>query len=77
MVLVWSNIRNSFSFLGLNPIDAFFESISGLTGTGITIIPNLEVLPSSILFWRGLIQWLGGFGIVVMALLIYEKQKLQ
>lgn len=62
-----------FLFLGLNPIDAFFESISGLTGTGITIIPNLEVLPSSILFWRGLIQWLGGFGIVVMALLIYEK----
>lgn len=62
-----------FLFLGLNPIDAFFESISGWTGTGISIIPNLEILPASILFWRGLIQWLGGFGIVVMALLIYER----
>ncbi len=62
-----------FLFLGLNPIDAFFESISGWTGTGITTIPNLEILPASILFWRGLIQWLGGFGIVVMALLIYER----
>jgi len=62
-----------FLFLGLNPIDAFFESISGWTGTGISTIPNLEILPASILFWRGLIQWLGGFGIVVMALLIYER----
>jgi len=62
-----------FLFLGLSPLDSFFESISGWTGTGISIFLDLESLPYSILFWRGLIQWLGGFGIVIMALLIYER----
>jgi len=47
--------------------DAFFEAVSGLTTTGSTILTGLEQMPYGILLWRGLLQWLGGIGIVVMA----------
>ncbi|MDR1249153.1 MAG: TrkH family potassium uptake protein [Treponema sp.] len=46
---------------------AVFESISGFTSTGTTIIPNPEILPRSFLLWRGMTQWLGGMGMVVLA----------
>jgi trk system potassium uptake protein TrkH len=45
---------------------AVFESVSGFTSTGATIIPNLEILPRSLLLWRGMTQWLGGMGMVVL-----------
>ena len=48
--------------------DSFFESMSGLTTTGSTIITNLEIVPKGILLWRALLQWLGGIGIIVMAI---------
>lgn len=47
--------------------DAFFESISGLTTTGATVITELDTLPPGTLLWRGILQWLGGLGIIVMA----------
>ena len=47
--------------------DAFFESISGLTTTGATVIGDLEVLSPGVHLWRGILQWLGGLGIIVMA----------
>jgi trk system potassium uptake protein TrkH len=47
--------------------DAFFESISGLTTTGATVITQLDTLPPGTLLWRGILQWLGGLGIIVMA----------
>ncbi|NKB51518.1 MAG: potassium transporter TrkH [Rhizobiaceae bacterium] len=47
--------------------DAFFESISGLTTTGATVITSLDTLPPGTLLWRGILQWLGGLGIIVMA----------
>ncbi len=53
-----------------NPIDAFFETMSGFTTTGSTVVANIEILPPSILFWRSLIQWLGGMGIIVLSLAI-------
>ena len=59
-----------FSNLNLNFIDAFFESTSGITTTGSTIIPNLEQVSYGILLWRALLQWLGGIGIIVMAVAI-------
>ncbi len=46
--------------------DAVFESMSGFTTTGASILPDLEVLPAGILIWRGLTHWLGGMGIVVL-----------
>ena len=59
-----------FSNLNLNFIDSFFESTSGITTTGSTIIPNLEQVSYGILLWRALLQWLGGIGIIVMAIAI-------
>ena len=60
----------SFSFS-----DAFFESMSGITTTGATIISDLDNGPKSILLWRAIMQWLGGIGIVVMAITILPLLK--
>jgi len=49
-----------------NPVDAFFESVSGFTTTGATIFADVEHLPRAILFWRAMTHWLGGMGIVVL-----------
>ena len=56
-----------------NPIDAFFESVSGFTTTGATVIMYLENLSHTILFWRSLTHWLGGMGIIVMAIAILPE----
>ena len=53
-----------------NITDAFFESTSGFTTTGASIIDNVEVLPHAILFWRSLTQWIGGLGIVFFTIAI-------
>ena len=55
--------------------EAFFESMSGITTTGATIITDLDNSPKSILLWRSLMQWLGGIGIVVMAITILPLLK--
>jgi len=57
-----------FSIDNFSFTDAFFESMSGITTTGSTIISNLENTPKGILFWRAILQWLGGIGIIVMAI---------
>jgi trk system potassium uptake protein TrkH len=49
-------------------VDAFFEAMSGLTTTGSTVFSELETLPRGILLWRGLMQWFGGIGVVVVAM---------
>ncbi|MGR8948583.1 MAG: TrkH family potassium uptake protein [Gammaproteobacteria bacterium] len=56
--------------LKMAPADAIFESMSGLTTTGATVIVGLDLLPPSILFYRQLLQWLGGMGIIVLAVAI-------
>ena len=58
------------SDLNLSFIDAFFESMSGITTTGSTIITNLDNTSKSILIWRAILQWLGGIGVIVMAITI-------
>ncbi|MCK5068240.1 MAG: TrkH family potassium uptake protein [Bacteroidales bacterium] len=50
--------------------DAFFETISGFTTTGASILNNIEELSHAVLFWRSLIQWLGGMGIILLTLLL-------
>ena len=50
--------------------NAYFESISGFTTTGASILSNIEALPEGILFWRSLTQWLGGMGIIVLSIAI-------
>jgi trk system potassium uptake protein TrkH len=51
-------------------IDAFFESVSGFTTTGSSILTDIEILPKSILFWRSLTHWIGGIGIIVLFIVI-------
>ena len=58
------------SNLNFSIVDAFFESMSGITTTGSTIITNLDDTPKSILIWRAILQWLGGIGVIVMAITI-------
>ncbi|RLA54206.1 MAG: potassium transporter, partial [Gammaproteobacteria bacterium] len=56
--------------LNLTPVEAVFESVSGLTTTGATVIVGLDDLPHSILIYRQLLQWLGGIGIIVVAVAV-------
>ena len=67
-VAIFGALPLYFSNLSLSFTDSFFESMSGLTTTGSTIITNLEIAPKSILLWRALLQWLGGIGIILMAI---------
>lgn len=67
---LFSTLPYIFSHSVSNFGDAFFESISGFTTTGATIITDVEVMPHGILFWRSLTQWLGGIGIIFISLAI-------
>ena len=60
----------------LSPADAFFESVSGLTTTGSTVMSGLDNLPHGILLWRSLLQWTGGVGIVVLSVFLFPFLKL-
>lgn len=54
-------------------VDAFFEAMSGLTTTGSTVFSGLDELPKGILLWRGILQWLGGIGIIVVAMVFLPE----
>ena len=60
----------TFSELELSYTDAFFEAMSGITTTGSTVLTGLDFAPPGILLWRALLQWLGGIGIIAMAIAI-------
>jgi trk system potassium uptake protein TrkH len=55
--------------------DAFFESMSGMTTTGTTVFVGLDHMPAGTLLWRGILQWLGGLGIVIVAMLFLPVMK--
>ena len=67
-IAIFGSLPFIFSDINLSVTDAFFESMSGITTTGSTIISNLNDSPKGILFWRAMLQWLGGIGIIVMAI---------
>jgi len=67
-IAVFGSLPFIFSSLNLSLTDSLFESMSGITTTGSTIITNLNDSPKSILLWRAMLQWLGGIGIIVMAI---------
>ena len=69
-ISIFGSLPFLFSELNMSLIDAIFESTSGITTTGATVILNLEQTSSGILLWRALLQWLGGIGIIVMAIAI-------
>ena len=70
IIAVFASLPFVFSSANLNYTDAFFESISGITTTGATVINNLDDLNEGILIWRSLLQWFGGIGIIVLAMAI-------
>jgi len=70
LIAVFASLPFVYSSSNLNYSNAFFESISGITTTGATVISNLDDLPEGILIWRSLLQWFGGIGIIVLALAI-------
>ena len=67
-IAIFGSLPFIFSSVEFSFTNAFFESMSGITTTGSTIISNLEDMPKAILLWRALLQWLGGIGIIVMAI---------
>ena len=67
-IAVFGSLPFFFSSVEFSFTNAFFESMSGITTTGSTIISNLENMPKGILLWRAILQWLGGIGIIVMAI---------
>ena len=67
-IAIFGSLPFVFSSINFSFTNAFFESMSGITTTGSTIISNLEIMPKGILFWRAILQWLGGIGIIVMAI---------
>jgi len=66
------SIPFQLSALHLSFTDAYFETMSGLTTTGSTVVSNLDNQPRAILLWRSMLEWLGGIGIIVFALVIFS-----
>jgi trk system potassium uptake protein len=58
------------------PIDAFFEAVSGFTATGATVLADVEALDRSMVFWRQLSHWLGGMGIIVLAVAVLPRMRI-
>jgi trk system potassium uptake protein len=75
MVAIFGSLPFVLSVESFTFSEAFFESMSGITTTGATIISDLDNSPKSILLWRAIMQWLGGIGIVVMAITILPLLK--
>ena len=69
-IALFGSLPFLFSEIDMSFTDAIFESTSGITTTGATVINNLEATSHGILIWRALLQWLGGVGIIVMALAV-------
>ncbi len=72
---IMTSIVGAFPFVFTGEIsftDAMFESVSGFTTTGASILTNVEIFPKSLLFWRSLTHWLGGMGIVVLSLALFS-----
>ena len=67
-IAIFGSLPFIFSSLNLSFTDAFFESMSGITTTGSTILTDLDNAPKGILLWRAILQWLGGIGIILMAI---------
>ena len=74
-IALFGSLPFIFSNLNLTISDSFFESMSGITTTGSTVISNLDGSPKSILLWRAILQWLGGIGIIVMAITVLPLLK--
>jgi len=69
----WLMPYNTTSMESMGILSGFFESMSGWTGTGLTMVDNEELLPKTLQFWRTFIQWIGGVGVIVLTLSILAR----
>ncbi len=69
----WLIPYDKISLASMAPLSAFFESMSGWTGTGLTMVAQENLLPATLQFWRSLIQWVGGVGVIVLTLSILAR----
>ena len=74
-IALFGSLPFIFSSLELSVTDSIFESMSGITTTGSTVITNLNDAPKAILLWRAILQWLGGIGIILMAITLMPIMK--
>lgn len=75
-VAAFAALPFAFSDLEMSATDAFFEALSGITTTGSTVIVDLDKAPRGILLWRAILQWLGGIGIIIMAVAVLPALKI-
>lgn len=64
-----------YTYLGMGFLDSYFESISGFTTTGMTVIADIDDLPKSILFWRAMTEWIGGVGVIMLFLVVLMQSR--
>lgn len=76
LMAAFGSLPYIFSGVLPNPVDAYFETMSGFTTTGASVITNVEVLSRSILFWRSFTHWLGGMGIIVLTVALIPSLKI-
>ena len=76
VLTLFSSLPFRLCELNLSFTDAYFEAMSGITTTGSTVLTGLDGLPPGLLLWRGILQWLGGLGIIVMAISILPMLRL-
>ena len=70
---IFASITFLLGFTNANIVDAIFEAVSGITTTGSTVLSELDKLPKGLLLWRGILQWLGGIGIIVVAMVFLPE----
>ena len=70
---IFAAIPFLLGFTNANIVDAIFEAVSGITTTGSTVLSELDKLPKGLLLWRGILQWLGGIGIIVVAMVFLPE----
>ena len=76
MMCIFAALPIYWSRLNISFVDSCFEAVSALTTTGSTILVGLDAMPKGILLWRSILQWLGGVGIVVMAMTIFPALRI-
>ncbi len=76
LLTAFSALPFAWSTLNVSYTDAFFEAMSGVTTTGATVLTGLDDAPPGILLWRALLQWLGGIGIIVMAIAVFPMLRI-
>jgi trk system potassium uptake protein TrkH len=75
VLTLFSSLPFYISDLSISFTDSFFEAMSGITTTGSTVLTGLDTMPPGLLLWRSLLQWIGGIGVIVMALSVFPFLK--